>query len=162
MSKLTNSVPVQALALSARVTRKRRRYRWLALEVPPVFDLGQGQISERVTLVNLFAHVRERLRRCPALTTTPGFFYGAVSWLVNHPRNEGALRDIWVSRTHTGYGYRSLDPARLQRLRGRLLHIPVLQVPRGRWTAACPRRIPTSTSTRKPGTLEDHGTTSTK
>lgn len=153
VSKLTNSVPVQALALSARVVRHRRQYRWLALRVPRVFDLGQGRISTRVTLINLFTHVKQQLLACPALTTTPGFFYAGISWLINHPPNKRVLRDLWVHRVHTGYGYRSLDPERLQRLRGRLLYVPVLQVPGGRWTAACPKRIPASTIAPKPGTL---------
>jgi hypothetical protein len=110
VSKLTNSIPVQALALSARVARRRRRYRWLALDVPRVFHLGQGRTSDRVTLVNLFAHVRELLRPCPALTTTPGFYFAGMSWLIHHPRNKAILRDLWASRTHTGYGYQTLDP----------------------------------------------------
>lgn len=153
MSKLTNSVPVQALALSARVARKRRRYRWLALYVPRVFDLGQGRISARMTLVNLFTHVRQRLLPCPALATTPGFFYAGITWLINHRHNKRVLSDIWVNRSHTGYSYRSLDPDRLGRLRGRLLYVPVIQVPGGRWTPACPKRIPTSTNAIKPGRI---------
>lgn len=153
MSKLTNSVPVQALALSARVAKGQRLYRWLALRVPRVFNIGRGRISTQVTLINLFTHVRHELLACPALTTTPGFFYAGMSWLLNHPRNKRVLRDLWVSRTHTGYGYRALDPRRLQRLRGRVLYIPVRQVPNGPWTTACPKRIPASTITPKPGRL---------
>jgi len=153
LSKLTNSVPVQALVLSARVARQRRRYRWLALGVPRVFDLGKGRISTRMTLVNLFTHIKQKLKPCPALTTTPGFFYSGITWLINHPSNMRALRDIWEQRTHTGYGYRSPDPERLQRLRGRLVYVPVLQVPGGRWTAACPPKTPTSTVAPKPGKI---------
>jgi hypothetical protein len=151
LSKLTNSVPVQALILSARVARRQRQYRWLAVQVPRVFDLGRGRISTRVTLVNLFTHVKQQLKPCPALTTTPGFFYSGISWLMNHPSNKNALADLWINRTHTGYGYRSLDPERLQHLKGRLLYVPVLQVPGGRWTAACPKKIPSSTHAHKPG-----------
>jgi len=153
MSKLTNSVPVQALALSARVARRRRRYRWLSVQVPRVFDLGQGRISTRMTLVNLFTHIKQRLLPCPALTTTPGFFYAGITWLINHRHNKRVLRDMWVSRAHTGYAYRSLDPDRLQRLRGRRVHVPVTQVPGGRWTPACPERIPMSTNAKKPGRI---------
>ena len=153
LSKLTNSVPVQALVLSARVARRQRRYRWLAVRVPRVFDLGQGRTSDQVTLINLFAHVRQRLLACPALTTTPGFYYAGISWLINHAENKRVLYDLWENRSHTGYGYRTLAPDRIGRLRGRLLYIPVRQVPRGRWTASCPKRIPASTIARKPGRL---------
>ncbi|MFH2009431.1 MAG: hypothetical protein ABI333_22760 [bacterium] len=140
VSKLDNSVPVEALALSGRVARTPRRYRWLELTVPPVFRLGGGRISERVTLQNLFAHVKQLLADCPALSTMPGFYYSAITWITNHPRNRVTLKDLWVNRVHTGYGYRSLDPERLQQLRGRRLWIPVLQRPGRAWTSRCPRQ----------------------
>ena len=143
VAKLTHSVPVEVLALSP-PRLVGRRYHWVRLRVPPTLHLGGGQVSDRVTLQNLFSHLKERLKACPALTLMPGFYYSAISWITAHPINRLVLGDLWAPRAHTGYGYRTLHPDRLQALKGRALRLPVRLVEGAPWTARCPTRLPGS------------------
>lgn len=139
VAKLAHSVPVEVLALSKSL-RRGRRYHWVRVRVPARFSLGSGLISGRVTLVNLFTHLKERLRTCPALTTQPGFYFSAISWITAHPLNRLVLGDLWTPRTHTGYGYMTINAEGMQSLRGRTLYLPVRRVEGAPWTAACPPR----------------------
>jgi hypothetical protein len=138
--KLTNSVPVQILALSSR-RRGPRRYRWLRLRVPSKLRLGGGQTSDQVTWLNVLTHVKQRLRGCPRLWISSGLYYGGITWIINHPLNRLTLADLWQPRVHTGYGYRSLAPRRRERLVGRTLYIPVRERPSQPWSAGCPPRL---------------------
>ncbi len=136
--KLTNSVPVQLVVLSD-TRRGPRHYRWVRLRVPRIFQLGGGHVSERVSWINLFTHLKQRLRPCARLWTSPGFFYAAITWLINHPRNRLTLADAWTTHIYTGYGYRSATPELLQRLRGRTLYVPVRERTDAGW-GGCPAR----------------------
>jgi hypothetical protein len=145
--KLTNSVPVQIVVPSRR-RRGPRRYRWLRVRVPDRFQLGRGQTSGQVTLLNLLTHVKQRLRRCRRLWISSGLYYAGITWIINHPRNRLTLADLWEAQTHTGYGYRTLDPAKRQRLKGRILYIPVRERPSVPWGRGCPPRLPASAARR--------------
>ncbi|MDY0003971.1 MAG: hypothetical protein RBU30_21920 [Polyangia bacterium] len=141
VEKLAHSVPVEVLALP-RTAPRGRRYHWVRLVVPHRFLLGEGRFSGRMTLHNLFAHLKERLKACHALALVPGFYYSAMSWIAAHPENRAVLGDLWVPRIHTGFGYRTLDPGRLDSLKGLVLRLPVRLVEGAPWTADCPVRIP--------------------
>lgn len=141
VSKLTHSVPVQVMSIAPEHLRPRA-YRWLRARVPRVFRFGEKRRSSQVRLINLFVHVRSRLRACPRLFVTPGFYYAASTWIINHPRNRSVLADLWAPRRFTGYGYRTLDSARLERLPGRVLYLPVRERPMRGWSRGCPPRKP--------------------
>jgi hypothetical protein len=142
VEELRNSTPVQALVLSDRVAYRPRAYRWVRFRVPRVLDLGGGVRSSSTSVINLLIHLKGRLAACPALRVTPGFYYAAFTWLVNHPLNRLVLGDLWDAATHTGYGYRTLATDRLPRLAGRTLHVPVEEVIGAAWGPGCPARLP--------------------
>jgi len=125
VAELTHSVPVELVRLAPRIAARRRRYIWVAVRIPKAVRFGRGLSSGQVSLSNLFAHIKRQVAHCSRLYTVPGFYYSATTWIVNHPANRRLLRNVWRQRTHTGYDYRDLDPASLQRLKGKVLYVPV-------------------------------------
>lgn len=125
LSRLTTSVPVEILSLDRRVMSRDRRYAWVRLEIPRVFVLPNRKTSDVASLTNIFFHLKNLLNRCPNLRITSGFYFSAVAWMLHNPHNRELLMPCRVERSHTGYLYKSLDPACLGRLVGKELLIPV-------------------------------------
>jgi hypothetical protein len=130
VSRLTSSIPVEIVAPDPRIMSMERRYTWVKVDIPQVFRFPNGKSSPVVNLINIIYDTKRRLGRCVRLRVTPGFFYGAVTWMVRHEENAKLLSHAWETKTHRTYGYRTLDWRKLQTLRGKPIYIPVEIRPR--------------------------------
>jgi hypothetical protein len=127
VSRLNNSIPVEIVLPDPRVVARNRRYTWLAFQVPRRFRFANGKSSPTVSLLNIIYHAKRLLASCPGYRVNAGFFYGAVTWMVRHKKNAALLERLgaWQPKTHRTYGYLTLDPAALQKLKGKTIYLPV-------------------------------------
>lgn len=129
VSKLETSVPVEIVEPAPKIFGRKRTYAWVEIQVPKVFRFPNGARSSRVTLTNIVYDMKRRLRQCPHLRVTPGFYYAAATWLLRKAFNRALFKDSWRAHSHRSYTYFNLDKEKLQRLKGSRLHVPVEWLP---------------------------------
>ncbi len=140
LADIVVSAPVETVALDPRVVGAQRRYRWLAVRVPARFEVAAGKTVRPMSLQNFFMDLKQRLRDCPRFSTSPGFYYSAMSWMTNNSHDRAVLAPYWRSAEHRGFVYPTLvDPPGLDGLKGKVLLVPVREHPEQPVGDRCPR-----------------------